>query len=113
MVEKMIQSESVSDSPLSRTDKMAVFVATLFVTCLGVFFMTGGNALTGLATMPKVHSAPLEKGLMIPDQVVSELFSSFTSKSGDIQLLAKDVVDRLNQAKTVRYFHIYNTFSFN
>ena len=85
---------------------MAVFVATLFVTCLAVFLMTGGNALTGLATMPKVHSAPLEKDLVIPDQAVTEHFSSFSKESGDIQLLAKDVVDRLNQAKTVRYFYI-------
>ena len=102
MDEKMIQSESLSTSPLSGTVKMAVFVATLFVTCLAVFLMTGGNALTGLATMPKVHSAPLEKDLVIPDKVVTELFSSFTSKSGDMKLLARDVVVRLNQAKTVR-----------
>ena len=79
---------------------MAVFVATLVVTCLSVFVMTGGNALTGLATTSRVHIAHLENNLVIPNRVV-ELLGSFESESGDIQMLTKDVVDRLNRAEKV------------
>ena len=92
---------------------MAVFVAALFVACLIVFLMTGGDAMTGLSAKQKndiqVTPAPVDHVLKIPQPVVG-LLRSIENEADDIEMIAKDVSNRLNQIETV--FCIFQTVSY-
>ena len=79
---------------------MAVFVVTLFVTCLNVFLMTGSAAMADLlakqkADMQVIPAPPIDVFK------IQSLSRSIKHEAGDIKMLAKDVVGRLNQINKV------------
>ena len=79
---------------------MAVFVVTLFVTCLNVFLMTGSAAMADLlakqkADMQVIPAPPIDVFK------IKSLSRSIKHEAGDMEMLAKDVVGRLNQINKV------------
>lgn len=84
---------------------MAICVATLIVTCLSVFLMTdGGYVMTSETTKQwaDVHGIPaLAAGVFKILGPMTGLLRYIENESEDIQMLARDVVDRIDQVKKV------------
>jgi hypothetical protein len=85
---------------------MAICVANLIVTCLSVFLMTdGGYVMTSETTKQRaddVHGIPaLAAGVFKILGPMAGLIRYIEKESEDIQMLARDVVDRIDQVKKV------------
>jgi len=87
---------------------MAVFVETLFVTCLNVFLLTGAAT----ADLSAKQKADMQVIPAPPNDVfkIQSLSRSIKHEAGDMELLAKDVVGRLNQINKV-CFDIFQSVS--